>query len=104
MGRFHRRRCTTSRYFGHDGTMATVIIQLLNVVLLILVARAILSWFPIGFDSPLRPVVDFLHRITEPVLAPIRRALPAMGGLDLSVLLVILAIQIVVKPLVAAAL
>jgi YggT family protein len=84
--------------------MASVIILLLNLVILLLIVRAILSWFPIGFDSPMRPIVDLIYRITEPVLAPIRGILPSMGGLDLSVLLLILAIQIVVKPLVGAAL
>ncbi|MFN5602167.1 MAG: YggT family protein [Acidimicrobiaceae bacterium] len=37
---------------------------------------------------------QFLYRITEPVLAPVRRVLPPMGGLDLSPLVVILGIQI----------
>jgi YggT family protein len=44
--------------------------------------------------SPVAPVAQFLYRITEPVLAPVRRALPSMGGIDLSPLVVILGIQI----------
>lgn len=39
-------------------------------------------------------VAQFLYRLTEPVLAPIRRVLPPMGGLDLSPLVVIIGIQI----------
>lgn len=39
-------------------------------------------------------VMQFLYRITEPVLAPIRRVLPPMGGLDLSPLVVIIGIQV----------
>jgi len=39
-------------------------------------------------------VAQFLYRITEPVLAPVRRVLPPMGGLDLSPLVVIIGIQI----------
>ena len=84
--------------------MSNVLIQLLNLVTLVFVARAILSWFPIGFDSPIRPVADFLHRVTEPVLGPIRRILPPLGGLDLSTLLVIVGIQFVLIPVVANAL
>ena len=38
---------------------------------LVLFARAILSWFPIRSDSPLVPVVRFLHTVTEPLLAPL---------------------------------
>lgn len=84
--------------------MATIIIQLLNLVTLVLVARAILSWFPIGYDSPVRPIADGLHRVTEPVLAPVRRVLPPMGGFDISVMLVILAIQVILIPVIRSSL
>lgn len=83
--------------------MSNAIVQLLNLATLVFVARAILSWFPIGFDSPVRPVADFLHRITEPVLAPIRRILPPLGGIDLSILLVIFGIRLILVPLVQGA-
>lgn len=45
-------------------------------------------------------VAHFLYRLTEPVLAPIRRVLPPMGGLDLSPLVVIIGIQILTSFLV----
>ena len=83
--------------------MSNVLVQLINLATLIFIARAILSWFPIGFDSPVRPVADFLHRITEPVLAPIRRILPPLGGIDLSILLVIFGIRLILIPLVRGA-
>ncbi len=79
--------------------MSGILVLLLNLVMIVFIARAIISWFPIGFDSPFRPVVDALYRITEPVLSPIRRVLPAMGGLDLSVLIVIIAIQFILIPI-----
>jgi YggT family protein len=72
----------------------TLVAQLLYLYTLAIFARAILSFFPIRPGSPIAPVAQFLYRITEPVLAPIRRALPSMGGLDLSPLVVILGIQI----------
>lgn len=71
-----------------------LISRLINLYVLVIFARSILSFFPIRYGSPLAPVVSFLHRITEPVLAPIRRALPPMGGLDLSPLVVIIGLQI----------
>ncbi len=74
--------------------MAAIINNLLTLVIILLVVRAILSWIPIGFDSPFRPVVDGVHRITDPILAPVRGVLPAMGGFDLSPLLVIVAIRV----------
>ncbi len=73
-----------------------LVAQLLSLFSLAIFARAILSFFPIRPGSPVAPVAQFLYRITEPVLAPIRRALPSMGGLDLSPLVVILGIQILI--------
>ena len=79
--------------------MSFVIVALLNVATLLLIARAILSWFPIGFDSPIRPLADGVHRLTEPVVAPVRRVLPPMGGFDLSVLVVLLVIRLILVPI-----
>lgn len=77
-----------------------IISRLINLYVLVIFARSILSFFPIRYDSPLAPVVRFLHQITEPVLAPIRRMLPPMGGLDLSPLVVIIGLQILASVLV----
>ncbi|WP_261816014.1 YggT family protein [Vibrio gallicus] len=55
----------------------------------ILLLRAILSWVSQGRS----PVEYVFHQLTEPMLAPIRRILPAMGGLDLSVLVLFVALQ-----------
>jgi YggT family protein len=43
---------------------------------------------------------DFLYRATDPVLRPIRRYLPNMGGIDLSPLIVIVLIQYAIIPLI----
>ena len=43
---------------------------------------------------------DFLYRVTEPALRPIRRVLPDLGGIDLSPLVVILLLEYVAKPLI----
>ncbi len=45
-------------------------------------------------------VADFLYRVTEPVLRPIRAVLPSFGGVDLSPLVALLLIQYVVLPLI----
>lgn len=66
----------------------------LNAAVILFIARAILSWIPIGHDSPFRPVVDVIWRLTEPILAPVRRVLPSLGGLDLSVIVVIIGIRV----------
>jgi YggT family protein len=68
---------------------------LLNLYLLVLVGRAVLSWIPLSPGSALAPVASFLYAVTEPVLAPLRRVIPPMGGFDLSFLVVFLFIQLV---------
>ncbi len=45
-------------------------------------------------------ISDFLYRLTEPALRPIRRVLPSFGGIDLSPLIAILLVQYVVIPVV----
>ncbi|MEZ5375039.1 MAG: YggT family protein [Acidimicrobiales bacterium] len=81
--------------------MASTLVLILQIVSLVFVARAIVSWFPIRPNSPIYPAVDLLYRITEPVLAPIRRLLPPTSGVDFSTLLVILGINFVLVPLVS---
>ena len=58
----------------------------------IIIARAILSWVN---PDPFNPIVRFLYRATEPVLRPIRRRLPSAMGLDLSPLVVLVALQFI---------
>ena len=67
--------------------------QALNMILWlymwIVIARAVISWVN---PDPYNPIVRFLVNATEPVLWRIRRALPAMGGIDFSPMLLIVAI------------
>lgn len=80
-------------------TFDNPLVVLLNLVTILFFARAIVSWFQISYDSPFRPVVDFIYRVTEPILAPIRQVLPPMAGFDFSVIIVILVIRIVLVPI-----
>ena len=66
----------------------------LTLYLYIIIARAILSWVN---PDPYNPIVSFLYRVTEPVLYRVRRVLPDMGGIDLSPMLLMLAIFFVQK-------
>ncbi|MGI9609272.1 MAG: YggT family protein, partial [Acidimicrobiia bacterium] len=43
-----------------------------------------------------------VYRATEPILAPVRRVIPPIGGIDLSILIVILGINLVLVPIAAA--
>jgi YggT family protein len=70
-----------------------------NLYVLVLIARAIFSWFPLRSDSPALPVARFLNAVTEPVLAPFRRVIPPAGMFDLSFLVVVLLLEFLVVPL-----
>ena len=80
-----------------------IICSLLTLYLIVLFARVIFSYFPITPDSPLESVNVVLRMLTEPVLAPLRRAIPPvrMGamGMDLSPLIVFFVIVLVLQPL-----
>ena len=64
---------------------------------IILVLRAVLSWFPYSSDSPLNPVRRVIFTLTEPVLAPFRRIIPPVGMFDLSFLVAFLVVQVIVS-------
>lgn len=66
-----------------------VVKEALSLMFWVLLLRAILSWVSQGAS----PIDYVLHQLTEPFLAPIRRILPPMGGLDLSVLVAIIGLQ-----------
>jgi YggT family protein len=72
----------------------------LNLYVWLLIASAILSWL-IAFNVVntrnqfVSSVAEFLYRITEPVLRPIRNILPDLGGLDISPIILILLIMLI---------
>ena len=67
--------------------------QLLALYSLVIIVRALISWVS---PDPRNPIVLFLARATEPVLAPLRRLVPphALGGIDISPILAIVLIQV----------
>jgi YggT family protein len=82
-------------FFGGFGL--SLLQLLLGVVRLyewVIIIRALVSWVS---PDPYNPVVRLLYRLTEPVLAPLRRLVPPrrLGGLDLSPILAILLIEFV---------
>jgi YggT family protein len=67
-----------------------MIAALIDSYSLILVVAVIMSWVSVDRRNPLAAVV---HGLTEPVLEPIRRMLPPTGGLDLSPMVLLFALQ-----------
>jgi YggT family protein len=70
----------------------SVVAWLLNVYVFIMLAYALVSWVP----SLRGKWTDYVAMLVEPVLTPVRRIIPPLGGLDISFLIVILAIQFVI--------
>ena len=70
---------------------------IINIYIWLLIASAVLSWL-IAFNvvNTRNPIVhsvgDFLYRVTEPLLRPIRNMLPNLGGIDVSPVILIIAL------------
>jgi YggT family protein len=79
-----------------------VIVYALNIYIYILIAAAVLSWL-IAFNvvntrnQVAASIGEFLYRITEPALRPIRSVLPNLGGIDISPVILILIIILIEK-------
>jgi len=71
------------------GAIAKVIDIGLSLYMWIIVGRAVISWVN---PDPYNPIVRFLTSATEPILYPIRRRLPMLGGIDFSPIIAILVI------------
>lgn len=69
---------------------------LISAFQLALLVRALLSWFPVRRDSFVGQIAQVAAQITEPVIAPLRKALPFLqtSGLDLTFLIVVFGVQI----------
>ncbi len=78
--------------------------EILNYVVTIftiaLFVYAVASWFP-GIRGRW---LYYLAAVVEPVLAPVRRIIPPVGGLDLGFLVIILVLQLLIRPLIGNAL
>lgn len=82
--------------------MGYALIQLFNAIIdlyvFIIIVMAVLSWL-IAFNilnernGFVYQVLRFVNAVTEPVLNPIRRVLPSLGGVDLSPIVLILGLQ-----------
>jgi len=69
------------------------IIILCYVLIVAIIIRSLMSWFPI---DPNNIFVNIVHTITEPILAPLRRVLPRLEMLDLSPMVAIILLYVVV--------
>jgi YggT family protein len=77
-----------------------LIASLIRLYTLLIFGRILLSWFPISRGSAMESIYSALYSVTEPVLGPVRRAIPPMGGFDLSPIVVILGLNLLSQALV----
>ena len=71
-------------------TLSYLVATFAQMLVLAIIARAVLSWLP--RSRTLAPVTGMLDTVTEPVLRPIRRQLPSLGGIDISPMLAVVLI------------
>ncbi len=72
-----------------------LICTVLQLYVLVLLGRVIMSWFPLSPGGPAATIYSVFYSVTEPVLGPLRRVIPPLGMLDLSVIIAIIGIQLV---------
>ena len=72
-----------------------MISQLIGLYILVLLVRIVLSWFPVSPSGPFAQVNRVLFQITEPVLGPARRIIPSIGPIDISPIVVFIALRFV---------
>ena len=69
-----------------------LLIQLIDIYSIIVLVAVVTSWMQL---PPSNPVANFTNALTEPLLDPIRRALPPMGGLDFSPMVLLIGLQMI---------
>jgi YggT family protein len=80
------------------GTLLWLIDTLLDVYVWIIIASVVLSWL-VNFNvvNPYNPAIraiqNFCYQLTEPLLRPIRRFMPDLGGIDISPIVLLLGVE-----------
>jgi YggT family protein len=87
------------RCLAVSDTLTSILCPLLSIYWVILLVRILSSWFPPPRGGPLRAILMFCYRVTEPVLRPLRSLIPAiragMMAIDLSPIIVFILIGVV---------
>jgi len=73
-------------------SFADLLTQSVNLLFWLILVRVVMSWINPGLHNPIMAVI---YQITEPLMAPVRRLLPSMGGLDLSPIILLLGMRFI---------
>lgn len=76
-----------------------IISLILQVLSLLIIGRALASWFDPQFRSQ---IGQFLYNATEPIIGPIRQVIPSLGVIDISPIIALLLIQLLHQVLISA--
>ena len=68
-----------------------ILANFLDLYFLVVIAAVVVSWMQLPYNNPL---VQFVTTLTEPLLDPIRRLMPSMGGIDFSPMVLLFAVRI----------
>ena len=68
-----------------------ILANFIDLYSMVVIAAVIVSWIQLPYNNP---IVQFLATLTEPLLEPIRRLLPSMGGIDLSPMVLFFGLRI----------
>ena len=77
-----------------NGPVAQILTTFLYLLLVAVIIRSLLSWFPM---SPRNPFVQFIARVTDPLIQPVRRVVPPLGMIDLSGMIVIVVLYVMIS-------
>ena len=81
----------------HRAADVFIICSALKIFTFLVYARVILSWFPANPNGAFGQISRIVYQVTDPVLLPVRRALPLVGPLDLSPIVVVIGLQILMS-------
>ena len=68
--------------------------SLISVYYIVLLARVILSWFPLQPGTPMASIASIIYQLTEPVMGPVRRIIQPVGMIDISPIVVFFGLRI----------
>ena len=77
-----------------SGPVAQILTTFLYLLLVAVIIRSLLSWFPM---SPRNPFAQFIARVTDPLIQPVRRVVPPLGMIDLSGMIVIVVLYVMIS-------
>ena len=73
--------------------LADLLTQAFDLLFYMILVRVLMSWINPGLHNP---IVAVIYQLTEPLMAPVRRILPPLGGLDLSPILLLLGLRFII--------